>query len=652
MRPTIKRLHRVLALVLTIVALAVGQSAWAQEITVQLIGGDKWPYTGNQIKPQVNKVYHGEEIFTDYEVSYGENVDVGKGSVIVTIHDNGWEDTEVTKEFDIIPTSGTCGDPNVNGGKNVTWLYNIDTHTLTIFGTGDMADYHVYPAEWKDINFSSVIIGSGVTHIGNCAFYNCDALTEVTVYAPSCTLGANAFDECSSLSNIYVFGDKVSDYQGATNWSTYSSIISEMPVPNGDCGATGHESDVKYVLTGTSPNYTLTVMKVGETGVIGSRAWNDNYWKKIQKVVIEEGVTTIVRQAFYNYDAMTEVTIPSTMTTIGDEAFAYSNNLSIVNFKGGTTIGNNAFYECSNLVSITIPNSVTTIGDYAFEDCRKLETINIGSGLTSIGQGAFSDCYKLTTIAVDENNTAFKVIGGVLFSYDGKTLVVYPRLLTATEYTIPDGVTTICDYAFYECYNLTSVTIPASVTNIGNLAFYYCNSLATVTFAAGSQLATIGSQAFYGTAIASITIPASVTTIGNNAFSVCSNLASINVDDNNTNYTSDGGVLFNKAKTTIIRYPQGKNGTSYNIPSSVTTIGDNAFYCCTSLTGITIPASVTSICEGAFYSCNNLGSVFFADESQLESIGNYAFSMCYYLTSIIIPASVTSIGNYAFEGCI
>ena len=374
----------------------------------------------------------------------------------------------------------------------------------------------------------------------------------------------------------------------------------------GNCGTEGHESEVTWELTGDAPNYTLTI---SGTGAMGSRPWNDNYWKNIQKVVIEEGVTSIVCRAFYNYDAMTEVTIPSTMTTIGDEAFAYSNNLSTVNFNGGTTIGNNAFYECSNLVSITIPNSVTTIGDYAFQTCQKLETINIGSGLTSIGQGAFSDCYKLTTITVDENNTAFKVVGGVLFSYDGKTLVVYPRLLTATEYTIPDGVTTICDYAFYECYNLTSVTIPASVANIGNLAFYYCNSLATVTFAAGSQLATIGSQAFYGTAIASITIPANVTKIGETAFFGC-NIKAFNVAAGNQYFKSVDGVLFDKDMTTLITYPLGNAATNYTIPDNVTTIIDNAFYACNTLATVTIPASVTNIGGKAFFRCNNLTDIF------------------------------------------
>ncbi len=191
---------------------------------------------------------------------------------------------------------------------------------------------------------------------------------------------------------------------------------------------------------------------------------------------------------------------------------------------------------------------------------------------------------------------------------------------------LPDGITSIGDWAFYYCTSLTSVTIPDSVTSIGNYAFYYCTSLT------------------------SITIPDSVTSIGSYAFCGCTSLTSITVDENNQYYSSDlYGVLFNKDKTQLIQYPAGSKITEYIIPDSVTSIGSSAFQSCTSLTSITIPDSVTSIGSNAFYNCTSLTSITIPDS--VTSIGWYAFFRCSSLASITIPDSVTSIGSDAFEGC-
>ena len=225
---------------------------------------------------------------------------------------------------------------------------------------------------------------------------------------------------------------------------------------------------------------------------------------------------------------------------------------------------------------------------YAYRDY--IITVIIKNDVTSIGESAFSNCDSLTNI------------------------------------TIPDSVTSIGDYAFYICDSLTSITIPDSVTSIGDYAFAYCYSLT------------------------SITIADSVTSIGDYAFSDCYSLTSITVDENNTQYSSDSyGVLFNKNKTELIRYPCDNETTSYSIPDSVTNIRDCAFYICDSLTSITIPDSVTSIGVGAFSDCYSLTSITIADS--VTSIGDYAFSDCYSLTSITIGDSVTSIGYGAFSNC-
>ena len=157
----------------------------------------------------------------------------------------------------------------------------------------------------------------------------------------------------------------------------------------------------------------------------------------------------------------------------------------------------------------------------------------------------------------------------------------------------------------------------------------------------------IGDYAFnYCSGLTSIEIPNSVTSIGNYAFSLCGLLTEINVDENNTVYSSIDGVLFNKSQTELIQYPEGKQG-SYTIPNSVTSIGDWAFYKCSSLTSVTIGNSVTSIGESAFEGCSGLTSVTIGNS--VTSIGNYTFADCTGLTSIVIDATTPPVlGSSAF----
>ena len=262
---------------------------------------------------------------------------------------------------------------------------------------------------------------------------------------------------------------------------------------------------------------------------------------------------------------------------------------SKIDGKSVTSIGDEAFFGCSGLTSITIPNSVISIGDGAFWDCSGLTSITIPNSVTRIGNRAFEYCTGLTSI------------------------------------TIPNSVTSIGDDAFAGCTGLTSITIPNSVTSIGIFAFSEC------------------------TGLTSITIPNSVTSIGNYAFDGCTGLTSINVASGNNYYSDNNGVLFNKKKTELIRYPEGKSQTSYTIPNSVTSIGYRAFSECTGLTSITIPNSVTSVGDGAFGECTGLTSI--TIPNSVTSIGRGAFGRCTGLTSITIPDSVTSIGDEAFWDC-
>ncbi len=252
----------------------------------------------------------------------------------------------------------------------------------------------------------------------------------------------------------------------------------------------------------------------------------------------------------------------------------------------------------------------------------RVKSAVIAEGVTSIGEYAFYDCRSLTSVTIPDSVTS---IGEWAFS----------NCTSLTSVTIPDSVTSIGEWAFSYCTSLTSVTIPDSVTSIGREAFYKCESLTSVTIPDSVTL--IDNGAFQGcTSLTSVTIPDSVTSIGKEAFSYCQSLTSVTIPDS---VTSIGWSAF-YACTSL---------TSVTIPDSVTSIGDDAFHGCSSLTSVTIPDSVTSIGGSAFRGCPSLTSV--TIPNSVTSIGERAFSECTSLTSVTIPDSVTSIGYYAFYDC-
>lgn len=213
--------------------------------------------------------------------------------------------------------------------------------------------------------------------------------------------------------------------------------------------------------------------------------------------------------------------------------------------------------------------------------------------------------------------------GAIKDSYSSYPAPWYLDRLNILRLIIRNGITGIGNLSFAGSSRLTSVTIPNSITNIGNSAFLACSALTLITIGSG------------------------VTSIGDEVFLECVNLTNIEVSTDNTNYSSENGVLFDKNKTALIQYPAGKKG-AYNIPDGVKSVGNGAFRDCAGLTSITIPSSVTSIGNSAFSACGKLTSITI---DNVKSIGGYAFKNCSKLTSITIGSSVTSIGDGAFSEC-
>ena len=306
---------------------------------------------------------------------------------------------------------------------------------------------------------------------------------------------------------------------------------------------------------------------------------------------VNEGTRIICDSAFSFCRSLSEIVIPSSVTSIGKGAFSDCRSLSeIVIPSSVASIGDGAFSSCSSLSEIVFPSSVTSIGDSAFSGCRSLSEIVIPSSVTSIGHHAFYGCRSLS------------------------------------EIVIPSSVTSIGHHAFYGCRSLSEIVIPSSVTSIGKVAFARCDSLSEIVIP--SSVTSIGDWAFSGCdSLSEIVIPSSVTSIGDRAFCGCSSLKYISIPKSviglngnpfaewngkleclSPNFVYEDDILFNKDKSRIIAF-RNQNIESYVIPSSVTSIGDWAFSGCDSLSEIVIPSSVTSIGNSAFYNCsfpNNL----------------------------------------------
>ena len=462
-----------------------------------------------------------------------------------------------------IPDSATVhfkGDLYGKGacGESVNWVMTADG-TLTISGTGAMADYSWDGAPWygfrsqvktvvmengvtsigscafKDCSslpsmtipnsvtsigvsafygcssLTSVTIPNGVTSIGNGAFMNCSSLTSVTILNSVTSIGDRAFDGCSSLTDVYYGGYGIDWLALGSHGEISNSATVHFKddlYGKGECGI-----NVNWVMTSDG---TLTI---SGTGRISNYDYNNSApWEKcrdyIKRLVIKPGVRGIGADAFISCSSLTSVTIPNSVTIIGSRAFMWCTSLPSVTIPNSvTSIGNNAFYDCSSLTSVTIPSSVTIIGSGAFEVCTSLTSVTIPNSVTTIGSSAFEECTSLTSVTIPDSVTIIE-------------FRMFRNCTSLTNVTIPNSVTIINGYAFSGCTSLPSVTIPNSVTIIGSRAFENCTSLTSVKLP--SALQSIYSETFSNcTALTSVTIPKSVTEIYEKAFYYCDSLTDV-----------------------------------------------------------------------------------------------------------------------------
>ena len=411
---------------------------------------------------------------------------------------------------------------------------------------------------------------------------------------------------------------------------------------SGTCGKDG--DNLTWTL---STEGTLTISGTGAMAdYSNTNPWYDNR-SSIKSVVIEAGVTSIGKYAFYNCDNLTSVTIPGSVTSIGNYAFNKCSSLASVTIPEGViSIGPRAFQNCTSLTSIALPEGITSIGIRTFYQCTSLRSVTIPASVNNIGDEAFSDCNAMTTITCKAttpptcaSNSFYAVtksipvyvpnvdaytaasvwssftniqeippIASGTCGKEGDNLtwkLSYEGVLTISGTGAMADWTTFPDVPWYSNRSsIKSVVIEDGVTSIGENAFAYCTNLTSVSLP--NSVTSMGWCAFTNcNALTSFTIPKSITSIYG-AFIECLGLTSIIVESGNTKYDSrdNCNAIIETATNTLI---QGCKNTI--IPYSVTSIGGWAFGYCTGLTSIEIPNSVTSIGYGAFEGCSGLTSI-------------------------------------------
>ncbi|MBE5747019.1 MAG: leucine-rich repeat domain-containing protein [Clostridiales bacterium] len=595
---------------------------------------------------------------------------------------------EYADKVDMVSLPSTLIEIGDNAFKDCSNLqYNIKDGLKYL---GNENNPYIYLADTETTDITSATVENGCKFIGYKAFSGCSRLTEIVIPDSVESIGEDAFSGCGNLTTV----------------TCPTLAISYIPKSNLQ----------KIVLTS------------GDS--IGFQAFYD--CRNLTEIVIPDSVTSIGVQAFYNCWSLKSVYITDISAWVSIDFNVSNNGTSANPFghcnlflnnelvtqliipDGVTRIGEGAFCGYDDLTKIVIPDSVTSIGRYAFSYCDGLAEIVIPDSVTSIGDSVFYDCSKLIIYCEaerkpdgwDEDWRDYSDYIPVIWDCNNNDVADDGYIYTVVDgvrYKLKDGVATVAK----QPKNITVANILEtvtykdavySVTSIGNYAFYYCYNLTEIV------------------------IPDSVTSIGASAFYGCSSLTSIAVSENSAKYKSIDGNLYNKKGTELIQYAIGKTATSFTIPDSVTSIGIGAFGSCSSLTSVVIPDSVTSIGIDAFYSCDSLtiycevtskpsgwdskwnpsdcpvvwdcnnndvandGYIYTVVDGvryklkdgvatvakqpknitvaniletvtykgvvySVTSIGNAAFYECSSLTEIIIPDSVTRIGSHAFSGC-
>ena len=442
-------------------------------------------------------------------------------------------------------------------------------------------------------------------------------------------------------------------------------------------------TDIKFIremagvsVTGKKTDGELTNLDLSEAQIVsgGDCYYQDYFDNKHYTSDDEFGVGF-----FSKCKGLKAITLPGNLKSVGESAFQECSSLETINLPSGiTTIGNYAFLECEKLKSVTLPSGLISIGDRAFNSCISLTSLDLPSSLTTVGELALAGCPQLTSLTLHSGLTNIKgnnLLGGYTFYNNLKDVryIIDSDLETylqsnhpiindircgikyylndqeITTLEIPSGITSIGDGVFLSSNNLTNLTLSSKITSAGKYAFNNCSNLKDIRYYIYDDLATYiqkGHPAFYvncgikyywnNQEITTLEIPTSVTSIGNHAFYCCNGLTSI---DFPSNLSSIGDWAFSNCSGL----------TSVDLPSSITKMGEYVFNNCENLSNVNLPSGITTISTGAFSYCSNLKYIELP--AGITSIGDDAFVNCSNLQNINLPSGITTIGSGAFWDC-
>ena len=413
-----------------------------------------------------------------------------------------------------------------------------------------------YPEGKKEAEY---IIPEGVTSIGECAFEYCSSLTSIEIPASVTSIGECAFKYCNSLTSIEIPEGVTSIGEKAFSNSKLvlleknetPDVIKRVFNPNNELYYT---TNIQY----TNCSYDGTKIIIDEEAQYGSLKINGGVLKELEVNIIKSVWDISKTENDHVTATFNEETGTLIITGTG-------------NMKNWTWNTSVPWYLIrKSIKEVSIQKGVTSIGGYAFYGCSSLTSIEIPASVTSIRNYAFSHCSGLASINVNENNEKYKSIDGVLFDKNVSKIIEYPEGKAGTEYIIPEGITSIGEYAFFYCSGLTSIEIPTSVTSIGSYAFDGCSNLTSIEIPEG--ITSIGYAAFkVCSSLTRIEIPASVISIEGHAFEDCSSLTIYTNNDYVVSYATENNIpyVMDKEAPTISKI-SGNVETCVGVDGTVT----------------------------------------------------------------------------------